>query len=76
MVLSLVPFAQPENVFCCGRDMALWTVFGLVRITVLKCRLNPGVEVMLLLLLEVFPHLPVCVPIQARQQVLAVRLAG
>ena len=61
---------------CRGWDLALRAGLGLVRISKLQCRLDPGVKVVLLLLLEVLPHLPVGVPIQSCQQVLAVLLTG
>ena len=76
MVLSFVPLAEPENVFGRGWDLAMRTVLGLVRISVLQCCLDPGVKVVLLLLFEVLPHLPVGVPVQSGQQVLAVLLTG
>ena len=47
--------------------MAMRTVLDLVRISVLQCRLDPSVKVVLLLLFEVLPHLPVGVPVQSGQ---------
>ena len=38
-------------------------------ITKLDSRLDPGVEVMLLLLFQLFAHLAICVPVQACEQV-------
>ena len=76
MVLGFVPLAQPEHMFWGGWDPTYRAAFGLVGITEMEGRLYPCIQVLLLLWLELFPHLTVCVPVQPGQQVVIVLFAG
>ena len=73
MVLGFVPLAQPEHMFWGGWDPTYRAAFGLVGI---REMLYPCIQVLLLLWLELFPHLAVCVPVQPGQQVVIVLFAG
>ena len=70
MLLSFAPFAQPQDVLWRCRHLAQRADLGVLRITIMEGCL------VLLLLFELLPDLPVCVPVQARQQVLIVEVAG
>ena len=59
-----------------GWDPTYRAAFGLVGIAEMEGRLYPCIQVLLLLWLELFPHLAVCVPVQPGQQVVIVLFAG
>lgn len=76
MRLSSVPATQPQNVLGSSRDVTQGAAFGLGCIAEMECSLDPRVEMVFVLLLQVLPHLLIGVPVQAGDEILMMWFAG
>ena len=76
MLLRFVPFAQPEHMLSCGRDVTNGTWFRSLGISVVDCSLHPCLQVPCLLLRQLGFEDAVRVPVQPCKQVLVLRSIG
>ena len=75
MLLSVVPLAQPYNVFCGGRDFANRTELGFAIFLEMDGCLCPRPQVWSVLTWYGADHLSVCVPVEASHKMLVVLFA-